>query len=119
MAWEFELDGVNYEDLESYIMTGIFGFCGCTGGEALVVIDKVLTHYDAAQYSGVYWEALVKDVFNGDEGSAYIVANLLDNTGLIEHGIAIRGAWLTDKGREVWVDIKKVIKKWAEEDKNE
>jgi hypothetical protein len=112
MEGQYVLDGCEYEDLESYVCTGIFGFCGCVGESALRIIDKALDHFSTCRDKGTYWDDLVKEVFNGDEGSAYIVSSLLDNTELIEHGMAIRGSWLTDKGTEVHSDIKKIISLW-------
>ena len=102
-------EGVSFKDAKSFISISVFGICGCSGEEWVEIIVKTLIHFNTWIDTGKYWGDLVKDVYLDNESAAYIVANLLDNKGFIEHGTAIRGSWITDKGKELLSDIQEIF----------
>ncbi len=109
----YDKDECYYKDTESFIITGIFDLAD--GREAIETIAKVFEHFNTWTETNKYWDDLVNDVFNGNEGAAYISASLLDNKGFIEYGTSIRGSWLTDEGKEIYADCLEIIERWANE----
>lgn len=115
-------DGVNYttregaafENLESAIVEGLFGFCGCgqpekflslVGNAMRVMID--FRSYcdgfdDATKDPG--WEAAWKkknsdlELLCGGAGGVMLLQYVLDKAGLTEHGGSVCSAWPSPKG---------------------
>jgi hypothetical protein len=105
-----EIDGVSYPELIDYVVGEVIGVCGCADMDGICdYMDKVFNHFNTAQERGVYWDTLVDEVFKGNETFAYLLVGRMDHAELLEHGISMRGSWLTDKGRELWVDVKKCL----------
>ena len=114
------VDGVSYPCFADYVSTGIYDLCGCVDAEGILnIIDKTFNHFHTAIDRGVYWEALVEEVFNGNEVFAYWVASVLDSKGQLEHGIAIRGSWITEEGYNAWDEELKSLEDHYEKRKRE
>lgn len=91
---------MEYEDVQE-ILYNELGFCGCIGVEPLEKIYKCLlwaNREDDQEPRVILFNDFVTEIFQGDLGSAYCVLMLLENAYLLEHGVSIRGAWLTEKG---------------------
>lgn len=102
-------DGCHYESDAELLAIGVFNLCGCSDEyESFKVIRDTLTHFNEWREKNTYWNDLVKTVFNGVEGAAYLVCGLIDDK-FIEHGTAIRGSWLTDEGKALLVDLNRII----------
>ena len=74
--------------------------CGCVDNELEGDLKQILLHYRDAREkedSSVYYTVFIEK--NGWQPK-YVEAllTILDNAGLIEHGTAIRGSWITEKG---------------------
>ena len=97
---------MEYEEVEN-IMYESLGFCGCMPIEPLEKIHACLTwaNRETQPQGWTPFEELVQNTFTGDEGSAYCVLMLLEKAELLEHGIAIRAAWLTKKGERLLLSL--------------
>jgi hypothetical protein len=99
MEEEIEVDGVWYQELSDYIICGVLDLCVCVDQEGIIMLmDKTFYHFDTWTKRNVYWETLVKDVFDGNEVFDYTLVGLMDSKDLLEHGSSIRGGWLTNRG---------------------
>jgi len=107
--------GIYYEDAESFIATGILGFCGCgCPDDALYYVRDCLHHVNEIKEK--VWENKItfeehqangKKIFSS-VGAEYFAYYFLDNKELTEHGSSVPG-WLTQKGIEVLEDINELI----------
>lgn len=81
--------------LEALLMNR-FGLCGCSEEDA--VIGALVTILDWAQQEKVVdgYQHLFSNL-----GCFYIIAGLLNDYDYIEHGCAIRYAWITPKGKRL------------------
>lgn len=94
-----------YEHKEDYI-NNIFDICGCSENTWMQVVIDIL---DYINQEDTMARETIDTIFYGNSGLFYLVMNQLDNIGLIEHGIAIRGAWITDYGKEILEDLKIIL----------
>jgi len=80
-----------------------FGACGCTDLVPLleVVRDFLKWADNTDRTPDDYWDSL----FGGHTGIYYIVAGMLDNAGLLEHGSSLRFPWLTPTGKNLLVAL--------------
>lgn len=104
---------VYYEDAESFILSGILGFCGCGMPEdAGRYIRDVLKHIEilanlsrevdwSANYAS--WTEQGKKLF-ASQGAEYFAYYVLSEKELTEHGGSVPG-WLTEKGKNVLNDL--------------
>jgi hypothetical protein len=98
-------DGINYNDLESLIISGIFNFCGCgLPEEAIKFIRDVMAHIDRKRPDNQKFEDFYKEWSEeGDKiaplGALYFTYYVLADKELTEHGGSVPG-WLSPKGRE-------------------
>ena len=107
----YDQDGCYYEDAESFIATGVLGFCGCGMPDvaleyvrkALQIVDdlKQLVYEKKLTYE--QWEERKKKVF-ANKGAEYFMWYFLNNKELTEHGVSVPG-WLTKKGIELLADL--------------
>ena len=107
----YDQDNCYYEDAESFIATGMLGFCGCGMPEAalehvrkaLQLVDDLeqLVWEQSMRYKE--WEKRKEGVF-ASEGAEYFMWYYLDNKGLTDHGSSVPG-WLTDKGEALLLDL--------------
>ena len=106
-------DDCTYEDAESFILSGILGFCGCgmpedTGKyirDVLMHVDKLANLSRGEGWVDRYaeWGSDGKKIF-ANSGSEYFAYYVLSEKELTEHGGSVPG-WLTDKGRDVLKDL--------------
>jgi len=71
------------------------GWCGCGDHDAL---DRMMTTYLESRASEVWPKPALEEV---SADATLLLAYLADQQGWTEHGTSIRGAWLTDDGKEV------------------
>lgn len=111
---KYEYDGIEYDDAESFLWCGLFGFCACGPNDRTEIVRKGLAHLQSRsefwhkdepqtkeQNDTFYaqWNEEARRIF-GNEESRYFFYYWADKEDLTEHGGAIPG-WLTDKGEEV------------------
>lgn len=80
--------------------------CGCSDGVAVIeTLRKFLEWHDAKDR----WEKNMsyETVLPGQEGAFYIIAAVIDDLGLAEHGSSIRAPWLTDDGKRLLDALRK------------
>ena len=104
-----DVNGCHHDDAKSFLQCHILGFCGCGAPEdSLRYIRDCLRHI--ANLKQVHEKQATYEAW-GNEGkelmgrAEYFTRYVLDQKGLTEHGTSIKGAWLTDKGREILADI--------------
>lgn len=107
----YDQEGCYYEDAESFIATGILGFCGCGMPDdaveyvrkALQLIDDLTQLVYEEKLTIEQWKEREKLIFT-DYGAEYFMWYFLDNKKLTEHGVSVPG-WLTEKGTELLSDL--------------
>lgn len=86
-------------------LSNTFGMCGCSEfDEVIKVLIKILELIDKPNKQ-VRWH---KEEFGNEAGFYYIIAGILDEERLIDHGTAIRYPWLTDDGKRFLEAIKNI-----------
>lgn len=76
------------EEVESYIMADVLGFCSC--GSPDVIVDGLRR----------YLELVEKGDYLKDE-NLLVYAYISDREGLTYHGTSVYGAWITEKGKRI------------------
>ena len=83
--------------------------CGCAQREVLEWVRDVLRAYKAPEVplyiGGEIRPAILTELFPVDDRQLHVLLSFLDNANLIEHGVAIRGSWITDTGMRVLADL--------------
>lgn len=102
-------NGCSYEDGETAIHEGVFGFCGC--GEPWVNLKNVCSYLSLVQVSRqISYEEIDKVCENlwGKSGRDLflILAYVCDKAGLTEHGSSVNRSWLNEKGEMILHDLK-------------
>lgn len=115
--------GGQYLDVESFIETGLFGFCGCGNPSAvreyvrkslqLVADRKQKVWEDKMSFDE--WKKEKDELFKTDEAELFMWY-WLDNKGYIEHGSLVPG-WLTVDGEELLSDLTELSKQLTNETK--
>lgn len=79
------------------------GICGCGSTNKWSLIKDLLERAADHTTNGYFYDPL------GDVPplAVEVLADMLDNRELLEHGTSISGAWLSDKGREVLEFLRK------------
>lgn len=99
----YEIDGCEYEDLESYIQCGVLGHCGCgtVRSHLLYILGglELIKKWSDPTMGGITYKAyreLATKHFTNDvaENFFYYIA---DKEDWVEHGTCLPG-WLTAKG---------------------
>jgi len=82
-----------------------FGLCGCSEFDEVKAVllgflrwAKIGPAEGRRQFSSLYPQL----------GMFYIVAGILDEHGLIEHGTAIRHPWITESGKRLLADLEEI-----------
>lgn len=75
----------------------------------LALLYSVLSHFNNSDSLGLSFDDLVSKCFHGDQALAYIVCNLMLSNGVLECGVSVRCSWLTEKGKQVFEDIKAIM----------
>jgi hypothetical protein len=88
-------------------------FCGCgIPSEALRYVGGILEAFAREDRYALPWEewCAIKDAAFGTKNLAaqYFIVYQLDDIGLMEHGTGAMSGWLTDLGRGVLADIKRL-----------
>ena len=103
----YDQDKCYYEDAESFISTGVLGFCGCGMPDAVLEhVRKALQIVNDIGEKKLTYEQLEerkKEVF-ANKGAEYFMWYFLDNKKLTQHGGSVPG-WLTKKGIELLADL--------------
>lgn len=73
-----------------------FGACGCSD-----IADMYLALLELLEWHNAGEGRVKYDELFETRGIFYLLAGLVDNLGLSEHGTAIRYPWLTDDGRRL------------------
>ena len=83
------------------IFADMFRVCSCADTEAVAkTLIRVLEF--ASDNVGQYHKLF------DDDGAYYLIAGQLERNDLIEHGVSIRCAWITEKGKEFLTKLKEV-----------
>lgn len=94
----FDVDGCSYDDIESWLWCGVFGFCGCGDRKYdLLKIYNTLKMYSNNQLLPF---------------SLQIYAYILDKWEFTEHGSSIFSAVLTKKGEALLYLLEQETKWW-------
>ena len=73
------------------------GACGCSDMEAMIAeVKRFLSWADSG--TPAYDTRVYYDKLYNSEGVFYLIAGMMDNANLIEHGTGIRFPWLTSEG---------------------
>jgi hypothetical protein len=102
-GWYKDVDGCSYESDKDFISGYYFDLCGCIHD---VWVPVIISCFEYCESENKNFENFVNEVFNGNEGSAYLVLNTLDKKEYIEHGFAIRYPWLSGLGKQLLHDMK-------------
>jgi hypothetical protein len=98
-----EIDLSNPIDIYALLLNE-FGGCGCSEDDEMAkVIVKILEWAVKSIGNRVRYNKLFRHV-----GTFYIVAGILDNNDLLEHGTSIRCAWATKKGKMLLETLKEM-----------
>lgn len=115
-GWYGLENGIEYDSPVKFIISQCLGDDAVTDeGGAPEFLLKLLKHFNDSQETGNSWEQMVPELFGGSEAVAYVVCNLLENNDIIDSGVSIRRAWLTNRGKSLYKDLSELLK--AEEDK--
>lgn len=97
-------DGCTYEDLNSAIWVGIFGFCGCGDPDyQLEKIYQVLKMLNLGESN----KNAYKPFYSTNEYDIYLY--LLDKYEFTEHGSIINCSWLTEKGTALLYVLRHIL----------
>ena len=93
MGWEALMPGARCEEA---IESGM-SLCGCNSVSPFLfaIISEYAKGHEGSRM--VYFDELAKRL-ESSEREIELALQILDKAGLIEHGTAIRGSWLTKKG---------------------
>jgi hypothetical protein len=113
-------EGISFTDLDG-LLGARLGFCGCgMPRKALELVRTALREIKKvtdAHYVQGAWErrdeALAEAGLTTD-GARYFLFYMLDDRGLIEHGVSVPG-WLTVKGKELLLDLDELFEEHLEE----
>lgn len=109
-----DVEGCSWETKASYIFTGVLPSCGC-GDPASIgkyVLD-MLTNYVSHDGEGPKITPRYEDL------PVMFFLSWADREGYTEHGSTVRCSWISDKGKELIVDLKEVLAEEAERDAKE
>lgn len=73
----------------------IFGICGCTDKDVLLLIYNVMQQFIINEHNCYATDLAIR--LNADYKAIILVLLLLDSKSLIEHGTSIRGSWKTKR----------------------
>lgn len=80
------IDGTHYGDMLSAILVGVLGLCGC--GRPREVAAMVMGLLERVQEKGPYRWSVAEE----------FALHVLDDRGLLEHGVSVHCPWLTKRG---------------------
>lgn len=106
-----ELPELTPINLKAYFYNN-FGACGCSElDEMLATVTSLLAWHDEPMEKRPRYNEL----YDGNTGIFYLLAGLLDNLGLVEHGYSIRNPWLTVEGMDLLEALRKTSYEEIEE----
>jgi hypothetical protein len=110
-------DGCHYMNEHQAAHFGLLGLCGCGSPEdSFNFCRDVLVCFDRRGEEWVSAEdAISVLVSNRPEIAAHVLAHLLTNLNLIEHGSSVGGSWLTENGQRI-VDLGPVTEDQMDQD---
>ena len=112
----FSYNDSQYDDVESLILSGMLGFCGCgLPVSAMRYIRDALAHIERLRDA---WDGKITLAEWDDEGGKLFAAEgaecftlyVMDKLGLTEHGSSVHGCWLTDFGKDLLEDLNELLK---------
>lgn len=94
--------------LNIYAWLSNVGFsCGCSDLVAIIETLKHLLEWTARKDRYPDPKGGFEHVFPGNEGIYYILASVIDDLGLSEHGTSVRCPWLTKDGERLLEALRK------------
>lgn len=90
-------DGTTYGNYLDFIESKL-GLCGCRDGEIVDDIFSVLMHLGSGENHGHYYTNFP---IEGPDKYKELILHILDSHRLLDHGVSIRGSWLSEEGREI------------------
>lgn len=97
-----ELQELDYVEDDRHWLLQEFDMCGCEEEhEVLKSTKDLLAYFKRNDKKKVTLFTYAEKYCNNDAGLAYILLNIIDNKGWIEHGISSRLPWLTKKGEKI------------------
>lgn len=110
-CWIDEYGG-QYLDIESFIETGLFGFCGCgQPSETREYVRQSLQLISDRRELGLtyeQWSERAKELFKTGVAE-YFMWYWVDSKGYSEHGGSVPG-WLTEDGKEILSDLNELYR---------
>lgn len=100
--------GDDENDFLTDFAVDVLEFCGCIDGSVILDIWRVFKRFD--REVSPYITNLVTELHFSYK-YVHLILNVLDEKGLLEHGTAVRGSWLTDYGKDV---LKRLKDLWNE-----
>jgi hypothetical protein len=80
-----------------------FGGCGCSEIQPMQkTVIELLEWHSADIMTRPHYDTL----FNGDSGVFYIIAGIMTDADLVEHGGSIRSGWITKTGKALLIGLK-------------
>lgn len=113
MSDEFkDRSGCTWDSRKEYFWCEILGFCGCYSESLYALTFSILAKLYAAKCAGTSYYYIEKPEVEFVRGVAIprvptdtdlreLVLHVFDGKKLAEHGTAVRGCWLTDRGLQV------------------
>lgn len=102
----YDDDRCAYDSKYKLLTIGKLEFCGCMNQEVIEDILRVLKDFSMrGETHHTYYTDMAKRL-KFDEKYLLLIYQYLDGLGFLEHGTAIRGSWLTEKGERLIEDFK-------------
>lgn len=103
-----DADGVSFDSPRDLVIeshAGGLGWCGCGDiDEALALVLRYLQALYTGQRVGQTWGPTLREQAGIDEDAWRLLSYVCDAAGWTEHGVSVRGAWLTEEGRHaLWL----------------
>jgi len=109
MSYDYtDEEGCSWESIEDWFLIDQFGLCGCYDETIVLEIRTLLKElYNAhkADKSFYYTDPKAQDRNLFFDAFRELILHRFDRKGWTEHGIGVRGCWLTDKGVEMYEKI--------------
>lgn len=85
-GYEVDVGILSWKNDSYHFIRNVFDICGCMNDEILEDIYNIMMEFLSKE-----------NMYCADDKYRLLIYHLLDSKGLIEHGLAIRGSWATQK----------------------
>lgn len=99
-------DDVSWDSPESWLFVGILGGCGCGSSDELADLAWKILDYFSIPFEKRFPEG---ESLLSDSLAHELIAHILTDKDLLEHGFSVYGSWLTSEGKNVHGIIKKLL----------